>query len=79
MGNHLADISARNTALKGTNNSQTSVMVQRDSFPNENLENLFKEAKHNWTQKRKSRIGNSIILGFIKRESSGLDQIITQS
>ena len=32
-GNHLADISARNVVLKGTNSSQTSVMVQRNISP----------------------------------------------
>lgn len=31
-GNHLADISAKNTALKGVSGSQTSVMVQREAF-----------------------------------------------
>ena len=34
-GNHLADISKRNVALKGTSRSQISVMVQRDNPPNE--------------------------------------------
>ena len=34
-GNHLADISKRNAALKGTSRSQISVMVQRDTPPNE--------------------------------------------
>ena len=28
--NHFADISARNDVLKGTNSSQTTVMVQRN-------------------------------------------------
>lgn len=32
-GNHLAGISARNTDLKGTDSSQTSVTVQRDISP----------------------------------------------
>ena len=44
-GNHLADISARNAALNVTNNSQISVMVQRDIFPNYNLEELATEAQ----------------------------------
>lgn len=34
-GNHLADISKRNAALKGISRSQISVMVQRDTPPNE--------------------------------------------
>ena len=37
------DISARNTALKGTNSSQTSVMVQWDNSPNDNSEKLVRE------------------------------------
>ena len=36
-GSNLADISARNAALKGTNHSQISLMVQRDIFPNDNF------------------------------------------
>ena len=44
-GNYLADISARNVALKGTNSSQSSVMVQRDISPNDNLEKLAREAQ----------------------------------
>ena len=44
-GNHLADISARNAALNVANNSQISVMVQRDIFPNYNLEELATEAQ----------------------------------
>ena len=40
--NHLADISIRNTDLKVTNRSQTSVMVQRNISQNDNLENLAK-------------------------------------
>jgi hypothetical protein len=43
--NHLADISAKNSALKGTNSSQTSIMFQRDIFPNDILENLVAKAK----------------------------------
>ena len=43
-GNHLADIFARNVVFKGTNSSQTSVMVQTDISPNENLEKLERVA-----------------------------------
>ena len=42
--NHLADISARISALKGTDSSQSSVMVQRDISPNDNLKKLAIEA-----------------------------------
>lgn len=35
--NHLADISTKNATLKGTSNSQTSVTVQRDNSPMDNL------------------------------------------
>lgn len=43
--NHLADISAKNAALKGVSSSQTSVMVQRDVSPVENLEKLARESQ----------------------------------
>ena len=33
---HLADISTRTGALKGTNSNQTSNVVQRDISPNDN-------------------------------------------
>ena len=52
-GNHLADISSRNDGLKGTNNSQTSVMVQRDFFPSNNLEKLAREAQQLASEKEK--------------------------
>ena len=54
-------------------------MVQRDISPNYNLEKLVREAEHNWPQRRKTKTGNSPILGSTERESSGLDQITTQS
>ena len=34
-GNHLADTSKRNAALKGTSRNQIAIMVQRDNPPNE--------------------------------------------
>ena len=73
--NNLAGISARNATLKGTSHSQTSVMVQRDISPNDNLKNLAREKPYNWPQKRKNNIGNSRIIDFIKGDSSDLDQI----
>ena len=44
-GNHLTDISARHAVLKGTNSSQTSVMIKRDISTNDNLEKLAREAQ----------------------------------
>ena len=38
--NHLTHISTRNDSLKGANSNQTSVMVQKDNFPNDNSEIL---------------------------------------
>ena len=54
-GNHLADISTRNVALKGTNSSQTSVMVQRDTSPNDNLEKLAREISQPQKKKKEKR------------------------
>ena len=45
-GNHLADICTRNAALEGIN-SQTSVTIQRDISPNDQLENWL-EKLNNW-------------------------------
>jgi len=33
----------------------------------------------NWPEEKRNKIGNSMTVGLIKRESSGSDQIITQS
>lgn len=43
--NHCADISTRNATFKGTNNSQTSVMIQRNTFAEDYLEKLDREAQ----------------------------------
>lgn len=77
-GNHFADMSAKNVTVKDTN-SQTSVMVQRDIFLNDNLEK-WQETPNNWPQKRKeNNIGTQIIIGSIKKkDNSGLDQITIQ-
>lgn len=72
-GNHHADVSARNAALKESNSSQTSPMAQRCISTNAN-KNLGTEMS-NWPQKRKNRTRNSTISGLIKTESSGLDQV----
>ena len=50
---HLAGISTRNAALKGTKSNQTSVMVQRDIFPNDKLEKLAREAQQLAPEKKK--------------------------
>ena len=67
-GNHLAAISARNAALKMTNNSQISVMVQRDIFPNDNLEELATEAQQLASEKEK-QVRNSIVGLIFKNEA----------
>ena len=76
-GNHLVDTPAMNATLKGTKSSQTSVMIQRDISPNDNLVNWL-EKLNNQPQKKKNKIRNSAIVGLTKRESSGLEQITTQ-
>lgn len=51
-GNHLTDISAMHTALKGTNN-QIFIMVQRDVSRNDDLEKFTTEAKQLAQEKEK--------------------------
>ena len=43
--NHCADISRRNATFKGINNSQTSIMIQRNIFAEDYLEKLDREAQ----------------------------------
>ena len=45
--NHLAVISSRNAALKGTSSSQIPVIVHKDISSNENLEKLAREGPNN--------------------------------
>ena len=52
-GNHLADTSANHAALKGTKSNQTSVMVQTDIFPNDNLEKLAREVQQLASEKKR--------------------------
>ena len=52
-GNHLADNSARNAALRGTDSTQGSVMVQRDISLNNNLEKLAIEVQQLALEKEK--------------------------
>ena len=49
-GNHFADISAGNAALKGANRI---LLVQRNIPPNDNLEKLAKEAQQLASEKEK--------------------------
>ena len=51
--NHFADNSARNAAFKRTTSIQTSVMIQRDISPNDNLEKLAREAQKLASEKKK--------------------------
>ena len=63
-GNHSADDSAK----KGANSPQTSVLVQREGSPNESLEKLTIEA-NNLLQKvktKKKKIENSTTAGLTK-------------
>ena len=44
-GNHLADTLVRNAPLKGTNRSQTSVIVKKNISPTDSLEKLSRKAQ----------------------------------
>lgn len=70
--NHLADIFARNAVCKTTRSSQTSIMMQRDISPNDNLEKLAGEAQQ-LASGKENKIGNSAIVCLIKREGSSLE------
>lgn len=59
--NHLADLSARKSALKGTSSSQTSVMVQKNIFPTDNFEKLAKEDQKLTSAKKKTRLEIQIL------------------
>lgn len=52
-GNHLADPSRRNVAVKGNGSSQTSVKVQRDISPNDNIEKWGSVAQKLASEKEK--------------------------
>ena len=51
--NDFDDSPSMNADLKGTKHSQTSVMVQRDISPNNNLEKLAKETQELASEKEK--------------------------
>ena len=52
--NHLADISARNAIFKGTNNSQTSVIIHRDISSNDTLEKTgYRRLKIGFSKRKK--------------------------
>ena len=55
-GNHLTDISVRNIVLKGTNSSQTSVIVQENDSPNNNLEKQARKKQQLASEKDKKRL-----------------------
>ena len=76
-GTNLTDISERNAALNRTNGSQTSVIVQENVSPNNNLKKLARK-NNSWPQKKIKKIGNSTV-GLTKKESSGLEQVTIQS
>lgn len=61
-GNHLADISARNAILKGTNNRQTSAIIHRDISSNDTLEKTGYRSLKIRFSKRKNKIGNLTIV-----------------
>ena len=51
-------------------------MVQRDNSPNNNLEKSAREPQQLASEKE-NKIGNWTIVAWLKRKSSGLDQITT--
>ena len=64
----IADIFAGNVAFKWTSSSQTSVMVQTDISPNENLEKFDGEAWQLALEKEKQNM-KSTIVGLIKKRA----------
>ena len=60
-GSRLAHISTTNASLKGTNSSHTSVMVQRDILPNNNLEKLTREAQQLASEKKQLEIQKLLV------------------
>lgn len=76
-GNHLADISAKYAALQRSK-SHTSVMVQRNSPPDDNVEKLTRDTQQS-APETKDNIGSQMVVGRIRRETSGLDQIRSRS
>lgn len=69
--NHPVNNSTRNAALKGTISSQISIMIQRDIFPNDNVEKWL-EKPNSWPQEKKYKVVNFTIVHLLKRESSDL-------
>ena len=51
-------------------------MVKSDIYPYDNLQDWLEKSKNS---PQKNEIGHSTIFDWIKRESSGLDKITTQS
>ena len=54
-GNYFADISTKNAFLKDTNSSQTSVIVQENDSPNNNLEKQARKKQQLASEKDKKR------------------------
>lgn len=77
-GNYFVDISIKNAFLIDTNSSQTSVIVQENVSPNNNLEKQARKKQQLASEKDKKKIGNSNV-GLAKKKGSGLEQITTQS
>lgn len=73
-GNDLVDISAKNAVFKGISSFKTTVMVQRGISPTDSLEN-WPEMPKKWPQKSENNVIYPAIVGLIRGESSGLDQI----
>ena len=53
-------------------------MVQRDMSPDGNLERLLREAPK-LSSEKKNKIGNSTIVGLIKRESSNFSGVLLET
>ena len=54
-GNYFVDISTKNAFLKDTNSSQTSVIVQQNVSPNNNLEKLARQKQQLASEKDKKK------------------------
>lgn len=66
-GNYFVDISIKNAFLIDTNSSQTSVIVQENVSPNNNLEKLARKKQQLASEKDKKKIGNSNV-GLAKKK-----------
>ena len=69
----LTDISTSNAAVKGTDSSQSSVVIQRNISAKDNLENLARKNLELALEEEKIKIGNLTIISFIKKKKTVLD------